>query len=811
MNIADVVLDLAESDPELSEQAKMFILAALDSEESLAGALSTEPDTKSPPPVVEPVDQAEREPVGAFLTSIEVAGFRGIGPRAKLRLHPGPGLTVVAGRNGSGKSSFAEALELALTGESYRWRAEKAAVWTGAWRNIHQGTPCEIRIGLAEEGSGSTAVGLNWDKAAELGDRKVWVQRAGGKQETGLATLGWGSALDLYRPILSSDELSTLLEAKSSQLFDELEKLLGLQQVKDAQARLAAALKRLQEPEVEARAVKVPLKQALEGSEDERAAAALNQLRKHKPDLDAVARLATGTSAQPAGEVTLRALANISLPTLDVVADAVDELRRAIRTMAEQGDQSIALAERRTDLLAQAVNLHAQHGDMTCPVCGEGSLDSGWHDRVTAELAQDNADLAKFRSARNVLRHRLAKSRDLVNATVSFSAPEGIGLHSLLPAQAAQARWNAAPADDSGLADHIVRTYPELAAATAAVRIEAAELLTAHEDAWTPIAQQLATWAELKQRAQSQSDVTTTVHAAANWVKENIATLRNQRMEPLAKGARAIWAKLRQESNVELGAISLEGQNTRRRVELLADVDGEETQALSVMSRGELHALALALFLPRATMQASALRFVVLDDPVQAMDPAKVDGFAHVLVEIAQDRQVVVFSHDDRLADAVRRIDPHARIVEVTRAGNSEVQITDSRTPAYRYIEDARALASDKALDPGVKAKVLPGLCRFALEAATYDVFVRARYLAGHDRASTEDTWSSAKKTIKKLALALHDDADKDVSPWRDASTWRKATLDTCARGVHAGLGSNPHGAVNDLEKTVADVLGRQR
>jgi hypothetical protein len=229
------------------------------------------------------------------------------------------------------------------------------------------------------------------------------------------------------------------------------------------------------------------------------------------------------------------------------------------------------------------------------------------------------------------------------------------------------------------------------------------------------------------------------------------------------------------------------------------------------MSRGELHALALALFLPRATMQASPLRFVVLDDPVQAMDPAKVDGFAHVLVEIAQDRQVVVFSHDDRLADAVRRIDPHAQIVEVTRAGNSEVQITDSRTPAYRYIEDARALASDKALDPGVKAKVLPGLCRFALEAATYEVFVRARYLAGHDRASTEDTWSSAKKTIKKLALALHDDADKDVSPWRDASTWRKATLDTCARGVHAGLGSNPHGAVNDLEKTVADVLGRQR
>jgi hypothetical protein len=262
---------------------------------------------------------------------------------------------------------------------------------------------------------------------------------------------------------------------------------------------------------------------------------------------------------------------------------------------------------------------------------------------------------------------------------------------------------------------------------------------------------------------------------------------------------------------VELGAISLEGQNTSRRVELLADVDGEETRALSVMSRGELHALALALFLPRATMEASPLRFVVLDDPVQAMDPAKVDGFAQVLTEIARDRQVVVFSHDDRLADVVRRTDPSARIVEVTRASSSEVQISDLRTPAHRYVEDARALASDKCLDADVKAKVLPGLCRLAVEAAAHEVFHRARYGAGHDRVSTENAWRGAAKTTQKIALALHGDAEKDVSPWRDARPWRKATLHNCSRGAHVGIGSDLHRAVDDLEKTVADLLGAKR
>ena len=48
-----------------------------------------------------------------YLAAITVTGFRGVGPRASLQVAPHPGLTLVVGRNGSGKSSFAEAAELA--------------------------------------------------------------------------------------------------------------------------------------------------------------------------------------------------------------------------------------------------------------------------------------------------------------------------------------------------------------------------------------------------------------------------------------------------------------------------------------------------------------------------------------------------------------------------------------------------------------------------------------------------------------------------------------------------------------------------
>ena len=79
---------------------------------------------------------ATAAPAAVYLTAIEVEGFRGIGPPSILQIDPGPGLTLVVGRNGSGKSSFSEALEMVLLGTNQRWD-QRVKVWRDGWQNLH--------------------------------------------------------------------------------------------------------------------------------------------------------------------------------------------------------------------------------------------------------------------------------------------------------------------------------------------------------------------------------------------------------------------------------------------------------------------------------------------------------------------------------------------------------------------------------------------------------------------------------------------------------------------------------------------------
>src|SRR5690349_15703328 len=157
-----------------------------------------------------------------WLSSVTVEGFRGIAAPATLPLTPAPGLTVVVGRNGSGKSSFAEGLELLMTGRLKRWEKRPKA-WTETWQCLHWDQPTRIGATLVLEGSGKeVALAQEWAHGVPYDD-------ASGRAEPAavLAAHGWDRDLPSFRPFLAYAELATMFDTLSS-LYEALTPVLGL-------------------------------------------------------------------------------------------------------------------------------------------------------------------------------------------------------------------------------------------------------------------------------------------------------------------------------------------------------------------------------------------------------------------------------------------------------------------------------------------------------------------------------------------------------------------------------------------------------
>ncbi len=781
--LQDIIRARLDEEKKLGEPARLMITAACRSDEALAAALLGEaipPETRLRPEAAD-----GRYP--ALLQSIRVEGFRGVGPAATLEISPGPGLTLVVGRNGSGKSSFAEALELLLTGDNSRW-STRSAIWKEGWRNLHH---AEARIDaefVLEGSKGKTSISRRWAPGAKLEDAETLVSVPGSKAST-MDDLGWGAAVEMYRPFLSYSELGSMLDAGPSALYDALSAILGLEDLVVAEARLKEAAKERRKLADEAKASLAPLLERLGEIEDERARACLEALSGEIWNLDTVERSVVGPeySLQEETEgAALRQLTTLEGPGADEVEIAADGLEAASAAIDQLGGTEAQRALQTAELLESAIRFHADHGDQQCPVCGKGSLNGTWRDETGREVARlrtvaERADLAyRLRSEAT----KSAKSLMLAPPSLlSTASALGINVDNLSKAWKSWASGTSID-DAESLAEHLRTAHASLVSEIEAVREAAAKELQAREDIWRPVAAELAAWLDVAKQAETGEAQLDDLKAAEKWLRAASAEIRNERFAPIADLAQSVWETLRMQSNVELKKIVLTGAGSARKVVLEVTVDGMEGAALGVMSQGELNSLALSLFMPRASLLESPFRFVVIDDPVQSMDPARVDGLARVLENAARSRQVIVFTHDDRLARSCRLLEIDAKVVEVTRRAESVVELRPGLDPVKRYCADAWAIAKSDDIDAAVVSRVVGVFCRSAIEAACSEAITRRRLADGEDYAAIESLLDSTKGLLELLALALFDDISrtKDVVSRLDKGIGRWAV--SAYRGV---------------------------
>ncbi|MDP9799595.1 DNA repair exonuclease SbcCD ATPase subunit [Catenuloplanes nepalensis] len=655
----------ARLDPDVRD----LVLSALHSDEALDGVLRG----GSPPPAPEE-EAGEGGGTGLFLESVMVRGFRGIGPTTSLPLAAAPGLTVITGRNGSGKSSFAEAVEFALTQDSTRW-AQRPAAFRGGWRNLHQDGDAGVQVTLRPEPGGlPVTIRRTWRAgSADLASAETVVLH-GTTAAPGGRMPGWVRQIDRYRPFLSARDLERVITAKPAELYDAIAPILGLGPLTEADKRLHRQRKIREDRVKSLKSGYVALRTRLGALDDPRAGQALSTLgiSSGHADLEALVLIA-GDEVETGDARVLAAARRLTAEDLPDLWPVLTELNDAAKEVeAATGAESTA-AHRAADLLHRALDLHREGGDQPCPVCGSGRLDAAWQSSARAELERLTAAAASIRAARDRHAAALRALSELCGDVRRRVLPLAGALAGELPEPAAALRSALSAMSGDPATAHV--GWEALAAAHARLTAAATDWLGRRHDGWREPGAAIRRWADDARVVRAEAAELDRLVRARAALTTAAAEIRTSRLGAFVARSGDLWRRLRQESNVDLRQIVMSGTSTSRRVEFPVAVDGAETSALAVMSQGELHALGLAVFLPRAGADASPFRFVVIDDPVQSMDLSKVSGLAEILREMARDRQVIVFTHDDRLPEAITRLGAPATTWEMIRQRRSAVTV----------------------------------------------------------------------------------------------------------------------------------------
>jgi DNA repair exonuclease SbcCD ATPase subunit len=632
------------------------------------------------------------------LRRLELEGFRGFAEHQAIDLDADA--VVIRGDNGSGKTSLVDGLLWLYTGELAhlveRVRGLRRTEDAVKSRFNPYGATVSLTVAIdgvdhvfTRTGDQRTThltahTGDSFPDEGEAAEERLAAAfGTAGKTQLRQAVLTWG--------LLRQDSIRAALDETGGALHERLSGLIGLERV----STFATATSRASEGLVRQRTAARTTRDAAARRHEEAVSRlhAARQAAGSAQDVDRLLSEGLATLVDDArGVVTSRLPADRGLSaiaelgaTVGRIVETLSSLQDRQRTLAQYPDDPQPLvhaaeeavqmaeraatesAERAPALIGLATSAMRLLGER-CPVCQQTIDTSSVRAHLEEVLARSEALVADAQACQDALvraRAELARVRGML-AERRIAAEEveasQVTLGSLLadaeawleitPGELDPPTVDALHATLSSFLSGLRELYRTVNQASGA---EVARLADQANEAARALQAADQEIAELEARCERAKSLEKAAHQAAQMILADA-------LEKLQPSFAEVFDRLSPNpAFTELLARQDVMRNRNQILPIVRDRErGIEANPLLVFSEGQLNVVALSYFLGMAlNARDAALPFLVLDDPLQALDVIATLGFSDLCRQIRDRRQLLVTTHDRRFADVlVRKLSP---------------------------------------------------------------------------------------------------------------------------------------------------------
>jgi hypothetical protein len=676
---------------------------------------------------------------------VEIEGFRGFRDRQRIEL--AASVVIMAGPNGTGKTSVFDALQWLLLGSLERLEPLRARRNTEHIANAFRGdAPAVVtaRLKIREAEVEVERRGRYEGGILEWRDNNGVLRGQDAERRLAAALLPDGDdpaslrRLVMTSALLQQDVVREVLEDKPGDRYQHLASLLGVNDVNAFEVAARRRADRFAEAGRVARAHATRIEQQHRGarerveslraqqaaaSDTARARQELSQrLLPHRNVLrlsfelpaavadalllqtnvrdigDELARVQSG-----AEELQERTAVSRAVDASEIQA-ATDAVQKAVvattnaRRLHQEAEDAFTAASTRAEGLASLATVALPLLGERCPVCAQTIVQHDVEQHLRELIERGGADLpeldVKRQQARQATARAEAEEREAKERLESLRRQQAIesqlvaGRDQLL----AQIRTVTGRAKELGIDLLLGKELESVDAEALAETIEslrtlwrvAGDLATvlralpAGDEIAAADGELLRLQTALKEARARASDASAreeqakTLQRAATRAATGVAQARFRELAPLIAD---IYSRL--DPHPVFKALDFALGVYRERGEarpVVRDVDETvEAEPLIVFSSSQANVAALSVFLALGWAAGiDAMPFVLLDDPLQSLDDVNALGFADLCRHVRQQRQLIVSTHDRRLAALLeRKLAPRTtgeetRVVEFT-------------------------------------------------------------------------------------------------------------------------------------------------